>query len=39
MYTYAFAFYLSQQSTQTRLFEDNQSDLETATEQLSEVSS
>lgn len=36
MYTYAFAFYL-QPNNITSIFEDNQSDLELATEQLSEV--
>ncbi|CAK5019642.1 unnamed protein product [Meloidogyne enterolobii] len=35
MYTYVFAFYLKQNNI-TKLFEDNQSDLELATEQLSE---
>ncbi|KAF7640124.1 RBR-type E3 ubiquitin transferase [Meloidogyne graminicola] len=35
MYTYVFAFYLKQNNL-TKLFEDNQSDLELATEQLSE---
>uniref|UniRef100_A0A183BVU2 NADH dehydrogenase [ubiquinone] 1 beta subcomplex subunit 6 n=1 Tax=Globodera pallida TaxID=36090 RepID=A0A183BVU2_GLOPA len=35
MYTYVFAFYLVQNNI-TKLFEDNQSDLELATEQLSE---
>uniref|UniRef100_A0AC34R3X0 RBR-type E3 ubiquitin transferase n=1 Tax=Panagrolaimus sp. JU765 TaxID=591449 RepID=A0AC34R3X0_9BILA len=36
MYTYAFAFYL-QPNNITSIFEDNQRDLELATEQLSEV--
>jgi len=36
MYTYAFAFYL-QPNNVTSIFEDNQRDLELATEQLSEV--
>ncbi|KAH7728491.1 E3 ubiquitin-protein ligase arih1 [Aphelenchoides avenae] len=35
MYTYAFAFYLAQNNA-TKLFEDNQQDLELTTEQLSE---
>lgn len=35
MYTYAFAFYL-QKDNQSMIFEDNQRDLEHATEQLSE---
>uniref|UniRef100_A0A914H3W7 RBR-type E3 ubiquitin transferase n=1 Tax=Globodera rostochiensis TaxID=31243 RepID=A0A914H3W7_GLORO len=35
MYTYVFAFYLVQNNI-TKMFEDNQSDLELATEQLSE---
>ncbi|KAI1731489.1 IBR domain, a half RING-finger domain-containing protein [Ditylenchus destructor] len=35
MYTYAFAYYL-QQNNNTKIFEDNQQDLELATEQLSE---
>lgn len=35
MYTYVFAFYL-QQNNMTKIFEDNQQDLELATEQLSE---
>uniref|UniRef100_A0A158R583 RBR-type E3 ubiquitin transferase n=1 Tax=Syphacia muris TaxID=451379 RepID=A0A158R583_9BILA len=35
MYTYAFAFYL-QKDNQSEIFEDNQRDLEHATEQLSE---
>ena len=35
MYTYAFAFYL-RKSNHTLIFEDNQSDLEMATELLSE---
>ncbi|CAO3687680.1 unnamed protein product [Rhizopus stolonifer] len=35
-WTYAFAFYLSR-SNETELFEDNQRDLEMATEQLSEL--
>jgi ariadne-1 len=34
-HTYAFAFYLSQESNQTVIFEDNQMDLESATEKLS----
>ncbi|KAE9550950.1 hypothetical protein FO519_005839 [Halicephalobus sp. NKZ332] len=36
MYTYAFAFYL-QPNNVTSIFEDNQRDLELATEQLSEI--
>ena len=39
MFTYAFAFYLSQQSNQTHLFEQIQADLENSTEWLSGVSS
>jgi ariadne-1 len=35
MYTYAFAFYLAQNNV-TKIFEDNQQDLELSTEQLSE---
>ena len=35
MYTYAFAYYLKK-NNQSAIFEDNQRDLETATEQLSE---
>lgn len=35
MYTYAFAFYL-QKNNHTLIFEDNQCDLEMATETLSE---
>lgn len=35
MYTYVFAFYLKS-NNQSRIFEDNQADLERATEQLSE---
>ncbi|OQR67073.1 E3 ubiquitin-protein ligase arih1l isoform 1 [Tropilaelaps mercedesae] len=35
MYTYVFAFYL-RPNNQSRIFEDNQRDLESATEQLSE---
>ncbi|OZJ02985.1 E3 ubiquitin-protein ligase dbl4 [Bifiguratus adelaidae] len=35
-WTYAFAFYL-QKNNQTEIFEDNQRDLEMATEQLSEL--
>ena len=35
MYTYAFAHYLKK-NNQSAIFEDNQRDLETATEQLSE---
>ena len=35
MYTYAFAFYLKK-NNHTLIFEDNQSDLEMATELLSE---
>lgn len=35
MYTYAFAFYLSK-NNHTLIFEDNQRDLEMATETLSE---
>lgn len=35
MYTYAFAFYL-EKDNQSMIFEDNQKDLEMATEQLSE---
>lgn len=35
MYTYAFAYYLKP-SNETTIFENNQSDLEIATEQLSE---
>lgn len=35
MYTYVFAFYL-EQNNMTKIFEDNQQDLELATEQLSE---
>ncbi|KAI1712026.1 IBR domain, a half RING-finger domain-containing protein [Ditylenchus destructor] len=35
MYTYAFAFYLVQGNNMTQLFEDNQQDLELATEKLS----
>ncbi|XP_054707104.1 E3 ubiquitin-protein ligase arih1-like [Uloborus diversus] len=35
MYTYVFAYYLKK-NNQSAIFEDNQSDLETATEQLSE---
>lgn len=36
MYTYAFAFYL-EKGNQTTIFENNQRDLELATEQLSEL--
>lgn len=36
MYTYAFAYYLEQNNTAT-IFQDNQKDLELATEQLSEL--
>lgn len=36
MYTYAFAFYL-EKSNQTTIFENNQRDLELATEHLSEL--
>lgn len=36
MYTYAFAYYLTQDHMQTNIFENNQQDLEVATEQLSE---
>ncbi|CAJ0949695.1 unnamed protein product, partial [Mesorhabditis belari] len=36
MYTYAFAFYLVKDDNQSIIFEDNQRDLEMATEQLSE---
>ena len=35
MYTYVFAYYLKK-NNQSAIFEDNQRDLETATEQLSE---
>ena len=35
MFTYAFAYYLKK-NNQSAIFEDNQRDLETATEQLSE---
>jgi len=35
MYTYVFAYYLKKNNNQ-QIFEDNQKDLETATEQLSE---
>lgn len=35
MYTYVFAYYLKK-NNQSQLFEDNQKDLESATEQLSE---
>lgn len=34
-WTYAFAYYLSRQSNQTHIFEDNQRDLEMAVENLS----
>jgi len=36
MFTYPFAFYLPTDTNSTKLFEDNQQDLEMATEQLSE---
>lgn len=35
MYTYVFAYYL-RKNNQSQIFEDNQKDLETATEKLSE---
>ncbi|PAV64181.1 hypothetical protein WR25_24533 [Diploscapter pachys] len=37
MYSYGFAYYLTKESNYSLMFEDNQSDLEMATEQLSDI--